>query len=351
MGNRDEIVENEKDLKLIERCSALFKLVDNYDDVVFGHNTWDSYDSLGPRILKNINRGEAYSTYFSSSPALLSSVDDFFITKNERVTLTVIETTNSLYNLHLLEQVVPLTTLSWMRAIVSNKLAISGYNWAETFAKYHSGTYTNQWMVLDHSKFTPGTVPLAGFFVVLEEVPGTVRYEDQTDFLVSKKYWPSYNYPYYDSIRVLTGYNHFCYKNSVNCYDNVSRANIFRANQDAIQGVSGGLHIMQYNDFQSDPLSSGDPCNAIACRGDLYKYSFQQGGFGALDAKVSSVATVNAFFASVSKNLFFAKLGPTTDQQSPFCWSNLKDAASYSHVGQGECFDYSWESFPPIDRS
>ena len=349
MGNRDEKVENEQDLKLIERCSALFKMLDNNEDVVFGHNTWDAYDSLGPRILKNINRGASFSTYFSSSPALLSSVDDFFITKNENVTLTVIETTNSLYNLHLLEHVVPRTTLSWIRAIASNRLASSGYNWAESFAKYHSGTYTNQWMVLDHSKFTPGMTPLPGFFVVLEEVPGTVRYEDKTDILVSNKYWPSYNYPYYDNIQVLTGYQLFCNKDSANCYENVSRANIFRANQAAIEDVSGGLSIMQYNNFQTDPLSSGDPCDAIACRGDLYKYSFQQGGFGALDAKVSSLTTVNNFFASASKSLYYAKLGPTTDQQTPFCWSNLKDTASYSHVGQSECFDYSWESFPPAE--
>jgi hypothetical protein len=347
MGNRGEKVENEQNLKLIERCSALFKLVDNNADIVFGHNTWDSYDSLGPRILKNINRGKSYSTFFSSSPALLSSVDDFFISKNEHATLTVIETTNSLYNLHLLEQVVPTTTLSWIRAISSNKLAHSGYNWAETFAKYHSGTYTNQWMVLDHSKFTPGAAPQAGFFVVLEEVPGTVRYEDQTDVLVSKKYWPSYNYPYYDNIQVLSGYERLCTKNSDNCYDHVPRANLFRANQASIQDVSGGKAVMQYNDFQNDPLSLGDPCNAIACRGDLYEYSFQQGGFGALDAKVSSFKTVHNFFASLSTRLFWAKLGPTTDEQNPFCWSNLKDEASYSHTAQSECFDYSWEVFPP----
>jgi hypothetical protein len=71
----------------VERCSAIVKLLPNYADVVYGHATWDSYESLGPRIFKHVNyplrssKGafdQQYDVYFSSSPGLLSSVDDFF---------------------------------------------------------------------------------------------------------------------------------------------------------------------------------------------------------------------------------------------------------------------------------
>ena len=78
---------------LIERCSAFIKLLPDNSDVFFGHNTWDSYQSLGPRIFKKYHFPlwspssaadsvlVQYTTLFSSSPALLSSIDDFFVFK------------------------------------------------------------------------------------------------------------------------------------------------------------------------------------------------------------------------------------------------------------------------------
>lgn len=70
----------------VERCSAIVKLLPNYADVVYGHATWDTYESLGPRIFKHVSYPlhqdgyfkQPYDVYFSSSPGLLSSVDDFF---------------------------------------------------------------------------------------------------------------------------------------------------------------------------------------------------------------------------------------------------------------------------------
>lgn len=107
------------------------------------------------------------------------------------------ETTNNLYNVSLLQEIVPNTVLSYMRAILANQLATSGKDWAAVFDKYHSGTYTNQWMVLDFGRFVPGSAPKADFFTVYEEVPTFSQYEDQTDALVRDGYWGSYNIPYY----------------------------------------------------------------------------------------------------------------------------------------------------------
>ena len=38
------------------------------------------------------------------------------------------------------------------RTIVSNRLATSGNTWVDTFSRYSSGTYSNQWMVLDFNR-------------------------------------------------------------------------------------------------------------------------------------------------------------------------------------------------------
>lgn len=163
---------------------------------------------MGPRIFKRysfpiLRHGFAelhYSTYFSSSPGLLSSVDDFFVVSGY-ANLGVIETTNSLFNLKLLDLVVPSTVLSWMRSTASNQLANSGSEWPSIFAKYHSGTYTNQWMVLDVNKFTPGSAPHAGFFSVFEEVPGLVHFADMTQALIDQSYWGMCFYLYVYHVR------------------------------------------------------------------------------------------------------------------------------------------------------
>jgi hypothetical protein len=88
-----------------------------------------------------------------------------------------------IYNKDLLALIHPESLLSWMRALVSNHLAVDGETWAELFTAYHSGTYANQWMVLNLDRFHPGEDPQTGFLIVAEEVPGYVHYEDMTPHL------------------------------------------------------------------------------------------------------------------------------------------------------------------------
>jgi hypothetical protein len=77
------------------RCSSLFKLLPNNEDILFGHATWASFIALGPRTFKNYNLPSAsvsvdhhyqyqYSVemrgnFFSSSPGILASLDDFYV--------------------------------------------------------------------------------------------------------------------------------------------------------------------------------------------------------------------------------------------------------------------------------
>ena len=350
-GNRK--YKNEKKT-LVERCSAIVKLLKDNSDVVYGHSTWDSYESLSPRILKHysfplVRNGHAehhYNVHFSSSPALLSSIDDFF-TVSGYAQLGVMETTNSLYNVKLLEQVVPETVLSWTRAVTSNQVATSGANWAETFARYHSGTYTNQWMSLDLKLFTPGTAPSTGFFTVFEEVPGLVHIEDRTAQLVSDGYWGSYNNPVFSDISEASGYAKICSKDSSQCHDSCPRYYIFKEYQNEIVDVTGGQWMLSYNSFQNDTASLNDSCNAIACRGDLEPDERSRGAFGALDAKVTT-ATLSKVEPGVNP-VYYARLGPTHQQQPVFCWSQLPDEAEYHHAGQPDCFEYDFQAFPPTD--
>ena len=113
---------------------------------------------------------------FSSSPSWLSSVDDWYMTTGTS-DLAVIETSHGINNKKLYNQLTPMSVLCWIRVIVANTLATDGNSWAELFSYEHSGTYNNEWQVVDLEKFTPGTKPRegTGLLTILEELPGITR--------------------------------------------------------------------------------------------------------------------------------------------------------------------------------
>ena len=81
-------------------CSALVKLSNNSDNIWFGHTSWNTY-SINIRIFKEYrfisNKGNEKSktNIFSSYPATLSSLDDFYYLDSN---LAVMETTNEILN-------------------------------------------------------------------------------------------------------------------------------------------------------------------------------------------------------------------------------------------------------------
>jgi hypothetical protein len=337
------------------RCSALFRLLPDFSDILFSHVTWDGFSSLYPRIFKHYkipsiaDSGSKHrDLYFSSSPALLSSVDDFYITytsEDDSAQLVVIETTNELYDPALFKLVVPTSVLSWMRVISSNLLSKNGKQWSETFSMYHSGTYTNQWMILDMNEFVPGNKnPSPGLFTVLEEIPGYIHTEDMSSTLYDQQFWSSYNIPYFPSTYDLSGNNAVCKiglklnNNSDNCYNSAPRAKIFNQQYSTVSDITSMQYMINYNEWQSDPNSADDPCKAIACRRDLEPDVMSRYPSGGLDGKVSSI--LSAIKSSHPSPLIYGRVGPTSDDQIPFCWSSLSE--DYVHNGHPDCFEFNW---------
>lgn len=279
-----------------DHCSALIKILPDGSDVVFGHDTWDDFQNAAPRIIKYYQQdsllvadwplpyvsapdkenkaesrtGNRMSTYFSSSPGFLSSVDDFYLISDRHSTdkklhekdhflsysLAVMETSIDVYDDAILELVTEKSVLSWMRylfrqyylralltisvscrARIANAQSKDGLSWSQTFSRYESGTYINQWMILDMLKFKPNSSSgvssdtkvkseavegaaveashsssgvQEGFLYVLEEVPGYIHFADLSQVLIDKGYWASYNDPYFPDIRSLSGYQAKC---------------------------------------------------------------------------------------------------------------------------------------------
>jgi hypothetical protein len=98
----------------------------------------------------------------------------------------------------------PESLLSWVRVRSANLIAIDGQDWVSKFSYDHSGTYANQWMIIDFTKFDDekksdsdsdrgrgsdrgdsGEDALKpGFLTVIEEMPGMIRSGDETHKLL-----------------------------------------------------------------------------------------------------------------------------------------------------------------------
>ena len=82
--------------------------------------------------------------------------------------------------------------VAWQRVRTANQLANSGPEWYDFVSRHNSGTYNNQYMVIDSKLFKPGNALPPNTLFVVEQIPGLMAGADGTNELV-RGYWPSYN--------------------------------------------------------------------------------------------------------------------------------------------------------------
>jgi len=105
-------------------------------------------------------------------------------------------------------------------------------------------------------------------------------------------------------------------------------------------------HMMQFNNYQTDLISQGDPQHSISARADLPKVNApndKKYAFGGIDSKLYSLArAVSKSPNGGLKNDFSVDIisGPTTQGQDPFSFS--KGWANVSHEGLPDTYDYVW---------
>jgi len=231
-------------------------------------------------------------------------------------------------------------------------MARNGKEWAQIFSKYNSGTYNNQFMIVDYNKFKIGTKPSElpnDLLWILEQMPGYTESADMTQVLREQGYWPSYNVPYFKFIyNISNSFSEYKKYGDFFDYNKTARALIFRRDQNKVKDLSSLYKLMRYNDFKNDPLSK---CNctppftaeyAIAARCDLNdpngRYPFSTLGLrphGAIDVKLTN----SELF---SKLEMVANSGPTYENQPAFQWSTSK-FVGIRHEGQPD----KW-AFPAI---
>jgi len=248
----------------------------------------------------------------------------------------MVETSNGIYNDSLYKLVVPQSLLAWNRVRIANHMAHNGKEWFEIFKQYNSGTYNNQYDVVDFKLFTPGQELPDNVLWVIEQIPGLVVGGDVTNEL-RRGYFPSYNVPYWPEIYNISGYPAVVEKYGTDySYQLAPRAKIFRRDQGNVVDLPSMKRIMRFNEFQTDPFSKGNPGNAICSRGDLKSPNPSLGG--CYDSKVTS----NKLFSTLSAE---AINGPTAQDQPAFSWR--PEWAATAHFGQPTTFNFDFVPMTP----
>ena len=323
-------------------CSALFKVKNDLSEIYFGHNTWNTYYST-IRIIKEYNLNynnkwvKSKNIIFTSYPATMSSLDDFYIASHG---LIVIETTNVLYNETMLDDIIPESLFTCERAMISNRISNSSKEWAENFVKYNSGTYNNQFMVLDKNKvdLLNKKIDIDAFYIA-ETLPGFTKYNNVTNFL-KFGYWSSYNVPFDKEIYEKAEIQKIIDLNPALAtsldYDNCARTKIFRREQSSATNLEDFMKLMRFNKYKTDPYSEGNPSNSISARSDLNGRCS-----GAYDSKVGVLSEF-----SNGKIKIHMIGGPTWNEEEgiePFSWNNADEKCkNHSHFMLPEIYNYDW---------
>jgi hypothetical protein len=333
------------------RCSGLIKVTS--DDLYMTHTTWSSYSTM-LRIYKDYDFGKVRIA-FAGYPGLLHSGDDWYILSNG---LTVQETTNGVLDSAIYKYVIPQSVAEWIRVIVANNVGVDGESWVANYCRYNSGTYNNQYMVVNMNLYVKGMAAKDlpdGLLWVTEQMPGMCPYLDVTSVVRNMTYWQSFNRPYFPEVYVEAGTQAMYEKyGDYFSYTKYARPLIFARDAGSIETLADVQRFIRYNKWQTDPLSECPNCNpkghpdlAIAARSDLIpvfgnwgnwsKFLSGPGAEGAIDGKIASKSMlVNGFVGSIVS-------GPTWDDQTPFQWSTTSPTvAQFNHIGQPDLQKFQW---------
>ncbi|KAG7216250.1 hypothetical protein INR49_029101 [Caranx melampygus] len=328
--------------------SSRSEMLPGFENLLFAHSSWYTYAAT-MRIYKHwdFHIAEPHAATgklsFSSYPGFLVSLDDFYLLGSG---LMMTQTTNNVFNSSLFDTITPKSLLAWQRVRLAHSLAHTGEEWAKTFSMYNSGTYNNQYMVLDRSKVKLGHSIDDGALTVVEQIPGLSLFhlkQKQFEFIsvaafLAPGYWPSYNVPFHEKIYMLSGYGEMWEEYGEDfSYDLCPRAKIFRRDQANVKDLDSLKRIMRFNDYRKDPYSKGDPCKSICCRNDLRSEGPSPGG--CYDTKVTDFQMAGEFRAE-------AVNGPTTqDGLPPFFWDKF---SSITHQGLPRYYNFTFIQMQPL---
>eukprot|EP01064_Diplonema_japonicum_P035654 TRINITY_DN7803_c0_g1_i2.p1 TRINITY_DN7803_c0_g1~~TRINITY_DN7803_c0_g1_i2.p1 ORF type:complete len:550 (+),score=130.96 TRINITY_DN7803_c0_g1_i2:42-1652(+) len=319
------------------KCSSIIKITGNFSELFMGHSSWYEYTATN-RIFKHYTfdfpQVAAKKVSFSSYPGYLESLDDFYMMSSG---LGMVQTSINFANTSFYNLVTPQSLLAWQRVRTAHVVSTTGDEWHQAMATSHSGTYCNQYMVINFNLFEAGKPLKPGTLWVVEEIPGQIPGKDMTEIL-SYGYWPSYNVPYFPEVYESSGLKALALRGVPSAaYQTAPRALLFRRDADTVKSLDTYGDILRSNAYTTDPYSEGNPCHAICCRGDL-----GNGGspFGCYDTKITS----SAIFSSMTAKAINGPTRGTTGNLPPFAWNAFPTS---QHIGLPPKYDFDWVTMVP----
>jgi len=312
------------------RCSFLLKMTE--DDLYVSHVTWSNYfDLIRMYKVYNFNlQNPLVNTKrmsLSAQPGSVASIDDWYILDNNRVvTETTIGNSNDDLYSYLHYDSLPY----WIRVTVANLAFTDQQSWADTYYKYRSGTYNNQWLVIDFNNYNASKSHLTqakNIIWMIEEFYNLTKAQDVTQtLLIPQGYVASYNVPYDPAIQELS-------QDDTN-YTTDPRYHLFKKYAPGIKNFDDFRYVMRLNNVSD----TGDVCSAIASRCDLDDTEDEPSG--AIDAKTTSSRLVTDHQAWIIS-------GPTTIVDlPPFTWSRWPQFEK-KVASMPEIFDFDWVLVSP----
>lgn len=349
-GDFDDLAEilnpgTTKDPELSSHCTGMLKFAPNYTDIYFAQDTWSDVRDLHAYLKSyslNVPEFKAKNIAFSTRTGHIQSVDDFWMADTG---LLVFETTLHCFNKTLYSFVTPQSVLTWMRVYYAMLSADNGRDWTQNFIQQNSGTYNNEYIVLDTKKFTPGQKPTTDLVWMIEQLPTVYHSEDITDKFVAQGWWPSINTPYFDDIFKLADYPgqqvREPYKKDFWSYYDQPRYKVITKHVNDDNTYDFFKTLMRWNHYldENEP-NYNEPAQGILARYDLRPENGTAFGkkapFAGLDSKTASAI-------KASKHLTFDAIGsPNYETLTAF---NFNDWPKVSHTGMPAEWKFPWTSF------
>jgi hypothetical protein len=309
------------------RCSFLLKMTET--ELFASHDSWNFFDTM-LKIFRKLSFNlqnplvKTKQMSYSGMPGSVPSQDDFYMLDNGRLVSETSLINNNVTNTEYLHAD---SLPYWIRITIANLAYDTQQTWTDMFFKYRSGTYNNQWLIVNFDEYNQGKANLSNLTNVIwivEEFYGYTSQQDVTqELFVPQGYVASYNVPYSPQIQNISG--------DPTNYTNDTRYYLFKKYAPGIQTLDDFKFVMRLNNISD----SNDYCEAIASRCDLSSNSPFPFPFGAIDSKVTSDSLIYQQEAWVIA-------GPTTEQDiAPFDWENWPQF-NQSRVGMPSVFNFSW---------
>ncbi|KAH0793861.1 Laminin A family protein [Histomonas meleagridis] len=340
----------------LTRCTGLIKLSPDHDDIYFAQDTWSSYTELHAYLKDynlNIPEFKAHHVTVSTRTGHLASLDDFWTTDQG---LLIMETTmhnfnNTLYDLY----VKPESVLCWLRSYYATFVTDNGEDWTKEFIKENSGTYNNQYLVLDTKLFVKNSTSpehKPGLLWAIEQLPGFYESQDITEQLYKEGYFGSVNAPFFESVFNLADYPGQQQREPIKkdfwSYWEQPRYKIIARDAPKINDYTSFQEFMRYNDYKNDPLllinGIPEPAQGILSRYDLRPENGTTYGarncFGGLDTKSARLSWF------MENQTWDAILSPEYKYNPPFSFLDWPDV---TRKGLKDTFKHDWIEFAPND--